>query len=226
MILVNGGSFEQGNKQPIDEREYPNHKVDIDSFYMSKNLITNNMYYDSFPFINVERAEHKTYSVNSFQPVNNVNWYEAYIFARWIGCELPTESEWEYCCRSGGLDDDYFSDEKNIAEYGWYGVNSDNMTHDVGLKPSNSFGFCDMLGNLREWCQDWHTDEYYKECVKKEIVKNPKGPNEGEAKVLRGGCFDWAIANLRPTYRNFNRPNVNFFGNGFRVVIHKKENQI
>lgn len=226
MILVDGGTFEQGNKNPIDEREYPNHQVTIDSFYMSKNLITNNMYYDSFPFINVERAKHKTYSVNPFQPVNNVNWYEAYIFARWIGCELPTESEWEYCCRSGGKDDEYFTKEENIAAYGWYGVNSKNMTHDVGSKPSNSFGFCDMLGNLREWCQDWHKDEYYKECVKKGIVKNPKGPIEGEAKVLRGGCFDWAVSNLRPTYRNFNRPNVNFFGNGFRVVIHKKENEI
>lgn len=223
MIAVKGGNFMQGSDKPIDEREYPAHKVNLGAFYMSKNLITNAMYYDDFPFINSERKKERTYSTQPMQPVNNINWYEAYIFARWIGCELPTESEWEYCCRSGGEDDDFFSYEENIAACGWYGVNSENKTHEVGIKRPNSWGFCDMLGNLREWCLDWHRDDYYKECLRKQIIDNPKGPVMGESKVLRGGCFDWAIANLRPTYRNFNRPNVNFFGNGFRVVFHEKE---
>lgn len=222
LILVPSGSFRQGNSSPIDEREYPDHKVFIDTFYMSKNLITNKMYYESFPYIDIKRKDHMTYSTEPMQPVNNVNWYEAYIFARWIGCELPTESEWEYCCRSGGKDDVYFSIEENIAASGWYGVNSQNKTHTVGSKRCNSFGFYDMLGNLREWCYDWHQDDYYKVCVQENIDKNPKGPNSGDSKVLRGGCFDWAITNLRPTYRNFNRPNVNFFGNGFRVAFHKE----
>lgn len=223
LVKVKGGSFKQGNTKPIDEREFPSHDVFLNDFWMSKNLITNKMYYESFPFANQERKQHLSYSTEPLQPVNNVNWYEAYIFSRWIGCELPTESEWEYCCRSGGLDDKYFEKEENIAAYGWYGVNSNNQTHEVGIKPENQFGFCDMLGNLREWCFDWHRDDYYKECVASGIADNPKGPKKGEAKVLRGGCFDWAISNLRPTYRNFNRPNVNFFGNGFRVVYKEKE---
>ncbi len=226
LIPVKGGSFMQGSDRPIDEREYPAHKVQLDSFYMSKNLITNAMYYDNFPFVNSERKNTRTYSTLPKQPVNNINWYEAYIFARWIGCELPTESEWEYCCRSGGEDDAYFSYEANIAECGWYGVNSENKTHEVATKQPNSWGFYDMLGNLREWCLDWHRDDYYKECVNKHIIINPRGPASGESKVLRGGCFDWAITNLRPTYRNFNRPNVNFFGNGFRVVFHEKEESL
>lgn len=223
LIAVPSGKFMQGNNLPIDEREFPAHEVSLDDFWMSKNLITNKMYYDEFPFVDLERKNHKTYSTEPMQPVNNVNWYEAYLFARWIGCELPTEAEWEYCCRSGGEDDSYFSNEENIAQYGWYGVNSSNQTHEVGSKPSNTYGFCDMLGNLREWCFDWHRDDFYKECIEKGEIKNPRGPEKGDAKVLRGGCFDWAITNLRPTYRNFNRPNVNFFGNGFRVVYHKEE---
>ncbi len=225
LIKVNSGKYSQGNASPIDEREFPNHDVYLNGFWMSKNLITNIMYYDSFPYIDEDRKEHKSYSTEPMQPVNNVNWYEAYVFARWIGCELPTEAEWEYCCRSGGKDDEYFSIEENVAVYGWYGVNSNNQTHEVGMKPSNSFGFCDMLGNLREWCYDWHRDDYYKECIKNDVTYNPTGPENGEAKVLRGGCFDWAITNLRPTYRNFNRPNVNFFGNGFRVIYHEKEEE-
>lgn len=204
-------------------REYSAHKVQLNQFYMSKNLITNKMYYDEFPFFDLYRKNNKTYSTEPDQPVNNINWYEAYIFARWIGCDLPTESEWEYCCRSEGIDDELFRNSNNISQYGWYGINSNNQTHPVGLKKANSFGFCDMLGNLREWCLDWHRDDYYKECVHDGIINNPKGPVNGESKVLRGGCFDWAITNLRPTYRNFNRPNVNFFGNGFRVVFHESE---
>ena len=218
LIKVGPATYNQGNDEPIDEREFPSHSVHLDEFSMSKNLITNCMYYDSFPFVDIERKEHRTYSIKPNQPVNNVNWYEAYVFARWIGCELPTEAEWEYCCRSGGVDDNYFSVEENVAEYGWYGKNSNNETHEVGMKPSNTFGFCDMLGNLREWCYDWHRDDYYKECKKEGLISNPTGPESGEARVLRGGCFDWAITNLSTTYRNFNRPNVNFFGNGFRVV--------
>ena len=40
-----------------------------------------------------------------------------------------------------------------------------------------------------------------------------------EAKSLRGGCFDWSIANIRPTYRNHNPANNVYKVNGFRVVL-------
>lgn len=220
LIDVKGGSFMQGNSTPIDPREYPAHPVRISDFKMSKNLITNAMFFESFPFVDSERRLHRSpYSNEPLQPVNDVNWYEAYVFARWIGCSLPTEAQWEYCCRSGGADDARFSVESNVSAYGWYGVNSNNRTHKVGEKHPNSFGFCDMLGNLREWCYDWHQDDYYSSCPIDEYLVDPIGPDKGDAKVLRGGCFDWAITNLRPTYRNFNRPNVNYFGNGFRVVL-------
>ena len=222
LIEVSGGVFMQGSSDPNpkDPREAPAHNVQLSPFKMSKNLITNSMFYDEFPFIDPERKKQLSpYSNQPLQPANNINWYEAYVFARWIGCSLPTEAQWEYCCRSGGKDDLYFKDPNNINAYSWYGLNSDNRTHIVGEKPENTFGFCDMLGNLREWCLDWHQDDYYKTCPIFEPSVDPVGPEKGESKVLRGGCFDWAITNLRPTYRNFNRPNVNYYVNGFRVVL-------
>jgi len=207
--------FLMGTDSTVDPRETPAHRVKLSSFKISSCLVTNRMYYScGFPYAEDRR---NPYSKDDAQPVSKVNWYEAHLFARWLGCDLPTEAEWEYACRSRGKDDLAFADLKRIGEYAWYGDNSENRTHPVGTKRANSFGLYDVLGNLREWCKDWHSDDYYKECLG--TVENPQGPIVGIEKVLRGGCFDWADTHLRPTYRNYNPPSNVYFANGFRIVL-------
>lgn len=39
-----------------------------------------------------------------------------------------------------------------------------------------------------------------------------------ESKCIRGGCFDWNVTNLRPTYRNHNPATNVYKVNGFRIV--------
>ena len=39
-----------------------------------------------------------------------------------------------------------------------------------------------------------------------------------ESKCLRGGCFDWNVTNLRPTYRNHNPATNVYKVNGFRII--------
>src|SRR6266851_3279952 len=47
------------------------------------------------------------------------------------------------------------------------------------------FGLCDMIGNVWEWCSDWYGQTYYRDAPD----HNPKGPDTGLYRVLRGGSW-------------------------------------
>lgn len=65
---------------------------------------------------------------------------------------LPTEEEWEFCCRAGSDKDYCFGDDvEKLKDYAWYCENSDNKTHPVKEKKPNLFGLFDMHGNVWEW---------------------------------------------------------------------------
>lgn len=222
---IDSSEFEIGldwlpDGEDSDASERPAHVVSVDSFWMCKYLVTNKLYYDEFPYSVDNRDD---YSREERQPVHTVNWYEATIFAWWLGCELPTNAEWEIAARSCGLDDLILTDHKKLPDFAWYGDNSKNRTHKVGTKKPNSNGLYDVAGNLREWCEDWYDKDYYAKCRSLGTVHNPKGAEEGKKKILRGGTFDWALTNLRPTYRNSNTPDNGSYVTGFRLVIRDQE---
>ncbi|MEX0275259.1 MAG: SUMF1/EgtB/PvdO family nonheme iron enzyme [Flavobacteriaceae bacterium] len=219
-VCVPKGQYWMGtDRRSRTPDERPEHCVELNDFCISIFPVTNKLYYDSFPFVESDRREERSH--HDDQPVVYVTWYDAYLFAKWLGCEIPTEAQWEYACRSGGDDDEIFYDSSKIADYAWYIENSGNTTHKVGQLRPNSMGVYDMLGNVREWCHDWFSPTYYGECHGNGVVKDPKGVGSTGKKVLRGGCFDWNAANLVPTYRNYNPPSNSYFANGFRLVYNK-----
>jgi formylglycine-generating enzyme required for sulfatase activity len=124
---------------------------------------------------------------------------------------LPTEAEWEKCCRGGSAGPDYGP----INEISWNAQNSGDKIHPVGRKRPNNFGIFDMLGNVWEWCSDWYDASYYRESP----YLNPTGPEKGKRRVQRGGGFRHSGHYLRCAHRNDQDPAKNKPYLGFRLVL-------
>ncbi|MDR0609849.1 MAG: formylglycine-generating enzyme family protein, partial [Planctomycetaceae bacterium] len=132
------------------------------------------------------------------------------------GYRLLTESEWEYTCRAGSITPWCYGDQvMDVGDYAWYYDNSSMETHPVGEKKPNSWGLFDMHGNVMEWCHDWYGEFYYQQCSEDE--ENPTGPQEGTAKVLRGGAWQFGAEATRCAYRNSSSPDTSSGVIGFRV---------
>ncbi len=132
------------------------------------------------------------------------------------GYRLPTEAEWEYCCRAGSITPWCFGDQVlDVGQYAWFFDNSSGETHPVGEKKPNSWGLFDMHGNLMEWCNDWFGEFYYQQCTEEE--EQPQGPENGMSKVLRGGAWQFGAEATRSAYRNSSNPEATSSVIGFRV---------
>jgi formylglycine-generating enzyme len=169
--------------------------------------------------------KYDVYSNGAATPVIGISWYEAWAFCKWISSvtgesyRLPTEAEWEYAARGGESGQDYpygnqiTKDQANFSGIG--GMDQWFYTAPVGSFPANAFGIHDMNGNVWEWVSDWFSATYYGETP----AANPKGPQIGTERVVRGGSFNDSPANIRNSFRIWDFPDSKTdFSGGFRVV--------
>lgn len=218
MILVEGGSFlmgataEQGSDSCDDEK--PAHRVALDDYYIGETVVTQALW-------RAVMGDNPSRFRGDNLPVENVSWDDCQEFLKELNRKtgktfrLPTEAQWEYAARGGRKSRGFkYAGSNDIDEVAWYDENSGNKTHPVKQKAPNELGLYDMSGNVWEWCQDWY-DAYNED----EDQYNPKGPNEGETRVSRGGSWYYYEWECRVTYRNLNYPDFFDTDLGFRLVL-------
>lgn len=186
MRWVPAGQFLMGS--PDDEKdrdsdEGPQHWVTISrGFWMFDTPCTQSLW-------EAVMGKNPSHFKGGSRPVEQVSWFDCLDFVAKLNGDipdlnlrLPSESEWEYACRSGEPTARY----GELEQVAWHRGNSGRETHAVGGKSSNAFGLFDMLGNVFEWCNDNAYRQYSDASI---IDPWYVGPDEASERVVRGG--DW-----------------------------------
>lgn len=158
-------------------------------------------------------------------PVVGITWFEAEAYCNWLThitgkqFRLPTEAEWEHAARgkqgflwAWGNEWDMNKANTDEAEKKIGGASP------VGMYPhgASPYGVQDMIGNVWEWCYDWYSNDEYRK--RESGVSNPRGPDTGSARVLRGGSWSYNRYYARCSFRYRNGPDNFYYNIGFRLV--------
>jgi formylglycine-generating enzyme len=219
MVLIPSGEFIMGINSSSPSDWQPEHKVKINSFYIDKYEVTNQQYYDfcmatknPLPYF-WGMKEFKSGLDFAGYPVVGVTYSDALNYAKWAGKRLPSEAEWEYAARGGEIGKSFpFSGTIDSTKVN-YGRKYGSILQ-VGTFPANGFGIFDISGNVWEWTSDFYGDDYYSSSPS----ENPKGPERGRFKVIRGGSWHSGAMCQQVYYRNGLSPSWVDFAVGFRCV--------
>jgi formylglycine-generating enzyme required for sulfatase activity len=205
-----GGTFMMGS--PVTEQgrkeDEIQHKVTLSAFKMSKYCIT----FAQYDVFCEATGRVKPWGFKrGNMPVSQITWYDAQAFAGWMGCRLPTEAEREYAARANTTTPFYTGDSLTLDQ-AYFNNNSGREAKPVGSFPPNAFGLYDMHGNMGEWCSDWFGEYNIDEKM------NPKGPETGKIKVIRGGGFWLPAWRCRSACRGGDPQGNRGAGLSFRIV--------
>jgi formylglycine-generating enzyme required for sulfatase activity len=223
LVEIPGGTFQMGRNDGTPQ-ERPQHSVTVQTFLMDRAEVTNEEYAEFVRDRNYEAPSHwlrgKPLPLQEKWPVVNVSPLDAEAFAHWrssrdgVTYRLPTEEEWEYAARSGGV----------YKAYPWGDRWEDGraVVKEADAKPVGSFteganrwGVVDLIGNVWEWTSS--KASLYQGNTAGQIPAATK-----EWVVARGGSYssnpnDRQIP-ISATYRDWFDPTLRHPSFGFRLV--------
>ncbi len=245
--LIRGGAFQMGSPASEPERspDETRHSVTVGDFYMAEAEVsqdswqavmgtnpsvtkggslpvTNITWYDAVRYCNrlsEDEGLEPCYRISG----TTVAWNRAA-----NGYRLPTEAEWEYAARAGSATPFHFGDYVHNSDancYNAYGYNNDasgnwvngsdaylRKTVAVGQYPANAYGLYNMHGNAAEWVWDWYGAYGTGEAA------DPTGPENGSAKIVRGGGWNDHPKHIRSAYRGAQPADIGLYSIGVRPV--------
>jgi formylglycine-generating enzyme required for sulfatase activity len=219
MVLIPDGEFVRGyNGGGFDEK--PEGRVMLDAYRIDRDEVTFASY---MAFVEATRhrkpisryVKHFEKLSGPNQPAVYVSWDDADVYCRYRGARLPTEAEWEKAARGpdGWLWPWGNQDRRGAANTG----NPDpfEFTAPVASFPQDRspYGVFDMEGNAMEWVADWYQEDSYKPNA-----RNPKGPDNGLYKVIRGASWGTVGQETRLTIRLKMVPDFRDTTIGFRCA--------
>jgi len=243
LAWIKAGTFLMGSPdtEPLRwDREGPQHRVTVAAFRIGVTEVTQAQYRA------VMGGNPSYFQGDESRPVEQVSWFDAVNFCnklsrikglppayevngtevKWDpkarGYRLPTEAEWEYACRAGTTGPFWSgptigTDQANYNGLFPYGIGpkglSRGTTVPVGSLKPNPWGLADMGGNVAEWCWDFYSD------YSAEPSTNPRGPDQGTYRVLRGGAWNSYALLLRSACRVYDGPERQADSVGFRVAL-------
>ncbi len=215
--------------------EHPRHKVTLSgAFYMSIHEVTQGCYEAvTSPKPGKDAKKFTDGYPDAFKGANNpavnVSWDSAQKFCKTLSAldaekgreyYLPTEAQWEYACRAGTETPFCFGETISTDQANYHGdyTYGDGRKGEYREKPlpvgslaANAWGLYDMHGNVSEWC----ADRYGKYGSAAE--SDPKGPEEGNRRVLRGASWRSYPGACRCAFRLGGQGRSSSYNVGFRV---------
>ena len=220
MVKIPGGTFDMGcgpNNGRCETDENPRHQVTVPAFAMAKTEITQGQWK---AVMGSAPPELRFKDCGDNCPVERVSWNDVQEFIKTLNQKtgghyrLPSESEWEYACRSG--QDTLYCGGNDADAVAWYDGNSGSKTHPVGGKQRNALGLYDMSGNVWEWVQDCRHDSYQGAPTDGSVWDG--GTICANSRAVRGGSWSSTRQDVRSADRTGGDPAYRYGYIGFRLA--------
>lgn len=235
MVAIPAGTFLMGSPEPLSVPPYVNQAV---SQPVHAVVITRPFWVGKFEVTQAQYQALMGSNPSLFpgpqRPVDRITWFDAVAYCQSLTAQeqaagrlpsgyvyrLPTEAEWEYCCRAGTTTEFHYGPALVCGQASFWSSEHTNSlcgtssTVAVGSFAPNAWGLHDMHGNVAEWCLDsWDGSANYPAG----LVSDP-WVTDGPGRVLRGGSWGSISNYCRSAERNGSDPGFVRSNYGFRVV--------